>query len=67
MQFLNVTFHLQLLQNIGYGPHVIEYTFEPILHPIVYSSHSLIPTLPLPLFFQLYLYSYIVLFLNYLS
>ena len=27
MQFLKITPHLQLLQNIGYIPHAIQYTF----------------------------------------
>ena len=28
IQFLKVTFHLQLLQNIGYIPHVVQYTLS---------------------------------------
>ena len=31
MQFLKVTCHLQLLQNIGYIPCVVQYILEPIL------------------------------------
>ena len=42
---LKVTFHLQLLQNIGYIPHVVQYILEPILYPIVCISP--IPMLPL--------------------
>ena len=48
IQFLNVTFHLQLLQNIGYIPHVVQYILEPILHPLVCVSHSPTPILPFP-------------------
>ena len=46
MQFLKVTFHLQLLQNIGYIPSVIQYNFEPILHPLVCASHPTILLFP---------------------
>ena len=46
MQYLKVT--LQLLQNIGYIPYVVQYILEPILYPIVYTSYSLAPMLPLP-------------------
>ena len=35
IQFLKVTFHLQLLQNIGYIPHVVQYIPEPMLYLIV--------------------------------
>ena len=35
MQFLKVTFHVQLLQNIGYIPHVVPYILKPNLHLIV--------------------------------
>ena len=45
---LKVTFHLQLLQNIGYIPHFVQYILEPILHPTVCTSHSPTPILPLP-------------------
>ena len=44
---LKVAFHLQLLQNIGYIPHVVQYILEPILHPIVCTSQC--PTSILPL------------------
>ena len=40
VQFLKVTFHLQLLQNNGYIPRVVQYILELILHPIVRTSHS---------------------------
>ena len=30
IQFLKVTFHLQLLQNIGYIPHMVQYIFQDI-------------------------------------
>ena len=40
MQFGNVTFYLQLFQNIGYIPWVVQYILEPILHPAVCISHS---------------------------
>ena len=33
IQFLQVTFHLQLLQNIGCIPYIVQYILEPILHP----------------------------------
>ena len=48
IQFLKVTFHLQLLQNIGSIPCVVQYIPEPILHPIVYTSHCPTPILSLP-------------------
>ena len=48
MQFLKVTFHLQLLQNIGYIPHVIHYILEPVLHPTVCTAHALTPVAPPP-------------------
>ena len=36
IQFLKVTFHLQLLQSIGYIPMLYnKYILEPILHPVV--------------------------------
>ena len=38
-----VTSHLQLLQNIGNIPWVVQYFFEPILYPVVCVSHSIIP------------------------
>ena len=43
---LKVTFHLQLLQNIGYITCVVQYILEPILHPIVCTSPSATPILP---------------------
>ena len=43
---LNVTFHLQLFQNIGYIPCDVQYILEPTLHPIVFTSHSPTPKLP---------------------
>ena len=48
MQFLKVTFHLQLLQNTGYIPRVAQYILEPVLHPIASTSHSRTPALSLP-------------------
>ena len=30
--------HLQLLQNTGCAPHVVQYIREPLLHPIVCTS-----------------------------
>ena len=48
IQFLKVTFHLQLLQNIGYIPHVVQHILEPILHPVACISHSLTSILPAP-------------------
>ena len=47
IQFLKFTFHLQLLQNIGYIPRVVQYILESILHPVVCASHFPIPMLPL--------------------
>ena len=47
IQFLKVTVHLQLLQNIGYIPHVVQFILEPILYSVVCSSHSPIPILTL--------------------
>ena len=44
-EFLKVTFHLQLLQNIDCIPHIVQYILEPLLHPRVCTSHSSIPTL----------------------
>ena len=50
--FLKVTFHLQFLQNIGSIPRVAQYILEPILHPVVCTSHPqtyiLLPPPPLP-------------------
>ena len=41
-------FHLELLQNIDHIPLAVQYTLEPILYPVVCSSNSFIPMLPLP-------------------
>ena len=41
MQFKMVTFDLQLLQNIGFIPHVEQHILEPLLFPVV-----VLPTLP---------------------
>ena len=43
---LKVTFHLQLLQNIGYIPHVGQYILGPILHPVVCACHPATPMCP---------------------
>ena len=48
IQFLKVTFRLQLVQNIGSIPRVVQYILEPVLHPVVCTSSSLTPMLPLP-------------------
>ena len=40
IQFWKVTFHLQLSQNIGCIPRVVQYILEPVLHPVVCTSHS---------------------------
>ena len=50
IQFLKVTFHLHLLQNISYISHVVEYILEPILRPVVCLSYSITLILPLPTF-----------------
>ena len=39
IQFLKVTLHLELLQNIGYIPSVVQYILEPILYLIVWTSY----------------------------
>ena len=40
-----VTFHVQLLQNIHYIPHIVQYILEPILQAIVCApTSSSIPT-----------------------
>ena len=44
---LKVTFHLQLLQNIGCISYVVQCIPEPILYPVVCISHSPTPILPL--------------------
>ena len=48
--FLNFTFPLQELQNIGSVPHVVQYILEPTLQPTAYTSHSplLLSFTPLP-------------------
>ena len=50
IQFLKVTFHLHLLQNISYISHVVEFILEPILRPVVCLSYSITLILPLPTF-----------------
>ena len=46
IQFLKVTFHLQLLQNIGYIPVFCSTSLSlSYLHPIVCTSHSATPIL----------------------
>ena len=39
-QLLKVTFHLHLLQDVGYTPHVTQYILklDPILQPVVCTS-----------------------------
>ena len=49
MQFLKVILHLQLLQNIDFIPHVVQYILELILHPIICASFSSSLILALPL------------------
>ena len=44
---LKVDFHLQLLQNIGYIPHVVQHVLKPALHLVVCISQSPIPMSPL--------------------
>ena len=39
VQFLKVTFHLQLRHNVGSFPRVVQYILELILHPIVCTFH----------------------------
>ena len=46
MQFLKVTFHLQLLQNIGCICHFGQYILKPVLHPMAGASRSPIPISP---------------------
>ena len=36
IQFLKVTFHLHLLHNIGYSPHVVQYSLQPPTPPPLY-------------------------------
>ena len=40
VQLIKFTLHLQLLQTIGYIPHVIQCNFEPLLHPTDVPSSS---------------------------
>ena len=40
------TFHLHLLQNIGYILHVVQYILEPILHPVIGTSLFCLPSTP---------------------
>lgn len=47
LYILKVTLHLQSLQSTGYIPHVVQPSLEPILYPMLCTSHS--PTLILPL------------------
>ena len=35
-----VAFHLQLLQNISYIPHVVQYILKPILYSVIGTSQS---------------------------
>ena len=44
IQFLKVTFHLHLLQNIGCIPYVVQYVVQCILEPIL--KQFVPPTLP---------------------
>ena len=46
---LKIKFHLQLLQNTGYIPHVAQYIHELILHLKLSTSNSSNSVLPLPL------------------
>ena len=48
MQFLKVTLYLQVLQNLCCIFCVAQYILESILNPVVCTSHSPIPMLPLP-------------------
>ena len=43
---MQVIFHLQSLQNIGYIPHVVTASLQPVLYPEVCTSYS--PTLYFP-------------------
>ena len=49
IQLLKIAFHLQLLQNTGYIPHVAQYILELILHLKLCTSNSSNSVLPLPL------------------
>ena len=46
IKFWKVTFHVQLLQNFHYIPHVVQYVLEPILQAIVYAPASSTPFYP---------------------
>ena len=48
MKFLKITSHLQLLQNTGSIPHVVQYNLESILYPTVCTSHTPTSVLPFP-------------------
>lgn len=48
IQFSQVTVHIKVLQHVGSVPHAVQCIPEPIPHPVVCSSHSPIPGLPLP-------------------
>lgn len=52
-QFLKVPFHVQLSQNLGYIPRVVQTILDPILYPVASIFHSAARILPLPLFPQL--------------
>ena len=43
IQYLKVTFHLQLLQNIDNIPYNVKYILEPVLYPVDCSSHTSTP------------------------
>ena len=45
MQFLKITPHLQLLQNIGYIPHAVQYTFV-ALYSMGFPGGSVVKCLP---------------------
>ena len=38
--FIKITLHLQFLQNIGCSPHLVQYTLELILYPVVWAYLS---------------------------
>ena len=41
---LKVTFYLQLLQNIAFIVHIVQYILESILHPVVCPLPLILPT-----------------------
>ena len=47
LYILKITFHLQLLKNTGYIPHVLWYILESVLYPTTCISHSHAPIGPL--------------------